>query len=170
MDLGLLLGALGIGTAVASALYSRAQALEARRQVEGLQRDAVLKGSRATSDAMLVVRMGIVNTPELMEEYLAANPEMAALYGGTDRIRAVIHLRNYLDVMQDVYFLRKEGIVAPHQWRGWVAALQPFTRMPTFRSMCEGAIQRKSLDDEFLAFLREVLDGRSPPDPIVQRA
>ncbi len=165
MDLGLLFGALGIGTAVLSAIYSRAQALEARRQVEGMRREAMLKSSRAISDAMLDMRAGLVSSPEIMREYLAANPQMAAAYGDADRIRSVIHLRNYLDVMQDVYFLRKEGIVAAYQWRGWVGALVPFARMPTFRTLCENAIARRTIDAEFAAFLRAVLEEKEPPDP-----
>ncbi len=167
MDLGLLFGALGIGTAVLSAVYARAQALEARRQVEGMRREAMLKSSRAISDAMLAMRTGLVNSPEIMREYLASNPQMAAAYGDVDRIRSVIHLRNYLDVMQDVYFLRKEGIVAAYQWRGWVGALVPFARTPTFRALCENGIARRTLDDEFAVFLRTVLDDKPPPDPFV---
>jgi hypothetical protein len=165
MDLGLLFGALGIGTAVLSAIYARAQAREARSQVEGMRREAMLKSSRSISDAMLAVRAGLVNSPEIMQEYLAANPQMVAAYGDVDRVRSVIHLRNYLDVMQDVYFLRKEGIVAAYQWRNWVGSFVPFARTPTFRALCENVIARRTLDDEFAGFLQAVLDGKPPPEP-----
>jgi len=165
MDPGLLFGAFGIGTAVLSAIYARAQAREARSQVEGMRREAMLKSSRSISDAMLAMRSGLVNSPEIMQEYLAANPQMVAAYGDVDRVRSVIHLRNYLDVMQDVYFLRKEGIVAAYQWRNWVGSFVPFARTPTFRALCENVIARRTLDDEFAGFLQAVLDGKPPPEP-----
>jgi hypothetical protein len=31
--------------------------------------------------------------------------------------------RNMLDGFQDMYFLRRDGIIAEHHWRQWTAAL-----------------------------------------------
>jgi hypothetical protein len=166
MDLGIAFGLLGIATAVFSALYARSQALEARRQAEAARLQAIVEVNRAMSEQMLVARMGLVNSPILMAEYLEANPELAAVYRDPAQAQSLVQLRNLLDSFQDMYFLRKEGIAASHQWRQWTAALVPVARMPTFRGICGNAIEREAVEKEFVEFLRLLLEGKPMPDPV----
>jgi hypothetical protein len=53
MDLGLVFGLVGFVTAVLSALYARAQAVEARRQAEAAHLAAAIELNRSMNEHML---------------------------------------------------------------------------------------------------------------------
>jgi hypothetical protein len=168
MDLGLIFGLVGFVTAVLSALYARAQAVEARRQAEAAHLAAAIELNRSMNEHMLQARMGIIRSPLLMREYVAVNPALAAIYGDQEKAEAFIHLRNFLDGFQDMYFLRKQGILLDHQWRQWKAALAPAARMPTFKVIYENAVQRQAVEPEFAAFVQPLFEGKELGDPKAQ--
>lgn len=159
MDLGLIFGLLGFVTALASALYSRVQAAETRRQ-------AAVQLNSAMGEQMLKARMGLVRQPILAREYLTANPDMAKVYPDAESLAAVVELRNVIDSFQDVWCLRREAIATDHQWREWCAALIPIARMPRFQAIFANAVERKSFDPDFAREAAALLEGRFPRDPL----
>ena len=165
MDLGFIFGFLGFATAVLSAIYSRAQAAEARRQAEAAHLEAAVELNRAMNEQMLQSRMGLVNNPMLAREYLEANPAIGAVYGDVEGLAAHIQLRNLIDSFQDIYFLRKRGIAEDHHWRQWTSALLPVSRMASFRAVFDSCVQRAAIEEEFAAFMNVLFEGKPPVDP-----
>jgi len=74
-------------------------------------------------------------------------------------------IRNMIDGLQDMYFLRKRAIVDDHHWRNWTAMFLPLAQMPLTRQIYDNAVARKAVDAEFAAFVQRVFDGRPLGDP-----
>jgi len=165
MDLGVIFGFTGFVTAVLSAIYSRTQALEARRQAEAAHASTMVELSRSLNEQMLQSRATLIANDSLVREYLDANPAIAKMCPDPSAIRAFITVRGVIDTLQDMYFLRKSGIATSHQWRHWTTPLVPVARMPTFRLVFENAERGGAIDPEFAAWSRPLLDGKALADP-----
>jgi hypothetical protein len=163
MELGVIFGFLGFVTAVLSAIYSRSQAREARRQAEAAHASAMVELSRSLNEQMLQSRATLIANDSLVREYLDANPHIAEICPDPDALRAFIAVRGVIDTLQDMYFLRKSGVASSHQWRHWTTPLVPLARMPTFRVAFENAERGAAIDPEFAAWTRPLLDGKAPP-------
>jgi hypothetical protein len=170
MDLGTIFGLLGFVTAVLSAIYSRTQAVEARRQAEAAHASMAVDLSRSLNEQMLQSREGLVTNALLAREYLEANPVIAAMCPNPAALEAFVTVRNVIDTLQDMYFLRKEGVASSHQWRHWTSPLVPIARMPTFRTAFENAARGKAIDPEFAEWIAPLLDGKVPGDPLAVAA
>src|SRR6266511_6133602 len=80
--------------------------------------------------------------------------------GGLDNFIAV---REAMDTMQDVYFLRKDGVVTDQYWHVWTNTFFRFyAKMPTFLRVFDFAAEEGLLHPEFVGFYRGTLDGGTP--------
>ncbi len=169
MDLGLVFGFLGFVTAVLSAIYSRSQALEARRQAEAAHAGTTVELSRALNEQMLQSRATLIANDSLVSEYLESNPTIAKMCPDPAALRSFMAVRGVIDTLQEMYFLRKNGVATSHQWRHWTTPLVPLARMRTFRLAFENAERGGAIDPEFAAWSRPLLEGQVPPDPYAAR-
>jgi hypothetical protein len=113
-----------------SLVYARTQALHARRQADAANLAATLEVQQAMADRMYRARLGLTSNPRIMALYLDANPEMRELYPDVASVETTVVVRNIIDALQDMYFLRKTAIVGDHFWRNWMASFGPVARMP----------------------------------------
>lgn len=90
---------------------------------------------------------------------------MGELYHDPEYLKSMMFVRNGIDGLQDIYFLRKRSLVDNHHWRNWVSAFVPVARMPIARAIFENAVARQALDPEFETFFRQLLDGQPVNDP-----
>ncbi|MEO7202638.1 MAG: hypothetical protein ABI431_07380 [Candidatus Tumulicola sp.] len=147
-----------------SLVYARTQAVHAQRQADAAQLATALELQRAMAERMYQARMDLVTSPEVAKEYVESNPHLHEIYGnGT--LAAVAIVRNAIDGLQDIYFLRKQGIVQDHQWKNWTSSFVPIARMPLTRTIYDNAVARGALDAQFAAFLLPVFDGEALGDP-----
>jgi hypothetical protein len=158
VDYGVVFGLAGLIAGLGSVVYARSSASAARRQAEESARVALVEISRDLNERVVAARGDIVGDPVLWEEFRAANPDLAQLYA---EARPTILMRNYIDLSQDVFILRKRGIVQDHHWRNWAGSLLVNSRLPTFRRVLENTSQRKLLEPDYEAFLRGLLEGRA---------
>ena len=71
-----------------------------------------------------------------------------------------------MDTMQDVYFLRKDGIVTDQYWHVWTKTFfRSYAKMPTFLAVFEFAAEEELLHPEFVAFFRPLIEGEALSDP-----
>lgn len=166
VDYGILFGSVGIVVALASATYARAQATATRRQADAEAHLARVEVSRALGDRVRHVRALLLANPDATKEYLESNPALAAAFAEAGGMNAVVLLRDLLDYMQEVFFLREERIVSDHDWRLWATSMVPFTRMPSFRRVFENARARGALEPRFVQFMDAFFAGRLPDDPL----
>jgi hypothetical protein len=166
VDWGIVFGVTGMTIGSLSLVYSRTQAVHAQRQADAAQLATALELQRAMAERIYQARMDIVTNPAVAKEYLDSNPQMRELYGDHALAGAAI-VRNAIDGLQDMYFLRKQGIVQDHQWQNWTSSFVPIARMPLTRSIYDNAFARGALDDQFAAFLLPVFDGKTLADPKV---
>ncbi|MGC1381349.1 MAG: hypothetical protein WA814_10060, partial [Candidatus Baltobacteraceae bacterium] len=125
MDLGVVFGATGMAIGMLSLVYARTQALHARRQADAAHLAATLEVQQAMADRMRQARTNLTSNPGIMAMYLEANPEMRELYPDVASVETTVVVRNIIDALQDIYFLRKAGIVGDHFWRNWMASFVP---------------------------------------------
>ena len=97
--------------------------------------------------------------------YLDANPALRELYPDPQAAESAIVMRNLIDGLQDMYFLRKRGIIGDHHWRNRMAAFAPVARIAMTRQIFENAATRDALEPEFAMFLRPIFDGQPLADP-----
>ena len=164
-DLGVVFGFLGFVTAVLSAIYSRSQALEARRQAQAAHASTMVELSRSLNEQMLQSRATLIGIDSLVREYLEANPRIAKMCPDPDAFRAFVIIRGVIDTLQEMYFLRKSGVATSHQWRHWTTPLVLIARMPTFRLAFENAEHGSAIDPEFAAWTLPLFEGKVPDDP-----
>lgn len=165
MDLGIVFGATGMMVGLLSLVYARTLAENARRQADAAQLATALELQRAMAERIYQARMDLVTNPEVAKEYVESNPHLQEIYGNHGTLAAVAIIRNAIDGLQDIYFLRKQGIVQDHQWKNWTSSFVPIARMPLTRSIYDNAVARGALDARFAALLLPVFDGETLGDP-----
>jgi hypothetical protein len=119
-DWGIVFGLTGIGVALLSLVYARTQAIHARRQADAAYVATSLQLQREMSDRINKARMELMRDPAAAKMYLAAIPELARLVPEGSGLDTIVMIRNAIDGLQDMYFLRKRSIVDGHHWRSWI--------------------------------------------------
>jgi hypothetical protein len=165
MDWGVVFGLGGMAVGFLSLVYARTQALNARRQADAAHLASTLEVQRAMADRIYRARMDLARSPEAAGLYLDANPALQAVFTDGTSLESAIVVRNLLDGLQDMYFLRKRSIVDDHHWQNWVAALGPVARMPLAQKIFDNAVERNAIDAEFATFVRPLFEGGSLLDP-----
>ena len=158
-------GLSGMAIGLVSLVYARTQAVNARRQADAAHRAATLEIQNAMVQRINDVRGQLVNSPVILKEYLDANPALREFYHDPEYLKSMMVIRNAIDGLQDIYFLRKRSLVDDHHWRSWLSAFVPIARMPLTRTIFDNAVSRQALEPEFEAFLRPLLDGERAADP-----
>jgi hypothetical protein len=164
VDWGVAFGLAGIVVGTTSLVYARTQAVNARRQADAAHLAATLETQRIMADRIYQSRMDMARNPAVMAMLVAGVPGLAEIYGPETRETALV-IRNQIDNLQDMYFLRKRGIVEDRHWANWGAGFAPLARAGFVRTIFENAAARKALDPEFVAYMRPIFDGAELPDP-----
>jgi hypothetical protein len=83
------------------------------------------------SDKLFQQRSGLVADPAVAKAYYEAVPRLSELLeeGGVG-IQGITTIRNAIDGRQDVYLLRRRGIVEEYHWRAWASAFAVLSRTP----------------------------------------
>ena len=69
---------------------------------------------------------------------------MRELYHDPEYLKSTLFVRNGIDGLQDIYFLRKRSLVDDHHWRNWISAFGPPARMALTREIFENAVSREA--------------------------
>lgn len=165
MDLGIVFGVTGMTVGLLSLVYARTQAVHAQRQADAAQLATALELQGAMAERIYQARMDLVTNPDVAKEYFESNPHVHEILGSHGTLPGLAIVRNAIDALQDIYFLRKQGIVQDHQWTNWTSSFVPIARMPLTRSVYENAVARGALDAGFATFLLPVFDGKTLGDP-----
>jgi hypothetical protein len=118
------------------------------------------------SDRIFQHRAALIRDPSVAKAYYEAIPHFAKLLDeGAVGIEGITTIRNAIDGFQDVYFLRKRGIIEEYHWRAWYSAFAVLARSPVMRIVYDAAIARSALDPEFAAYFAPLLDLQPLADP-----
>lgn len=165
IDWGVVFGLSGFAVGLGSLVYARTQAINARRQADAAHLASTLQTQQEMTDRIHRARMDLLQDPIVGKLYLDAIPQLKESLPPDTSLQAVINVRNTIDGLQDVFFLRKRAIVEDHHWRAWTAHFVPISRLPITRPIFEGAAVRGALHPEFVAFLRPIFAGEPLADP-----
>ena len=166
VDWGVIFGLTGVGVGFISLVYARTQAIHARRQADAANLGTTLQLQREMSDRIFQHRTALMRDPAIAKAYYDASPDFAKLIDeGLVGIEGITTIRNAIDGLQDMYFLRKRGIVEEYHWRHWTSAFAVLSRSPVMRIVYENAVARNAFDPEFVAYFKPLLDGRPLADP-----
>jgi hypothetical protein len=170
---GVILGGAGCVATAISAVYFRQQAAaahrqadEARRQSESATRVAMMQSNLAMYERFRETRNQFLRFPNLEREWRETQPAFSEMFDASGGIDKFVAVREAMDTLQDVYFLRKDGIVTDQYWHVWTRTFFRFyAKMPTFLKVFEFAAREGLLHGEFVTFYREIVEGRTPRDP-----
>lgn len=166
VDWGVTFGVTGFCVGLLSLVYARTQALHARRQADAANMATALQLQHEMSERIFQQRMALIRDPGVAKMYAENVPGLSeALQDGRATLESVVTIRNAIDGLQDVYFLRKRGIVEEYHWRHWASSFNVIGRIPLFRLVYENAVARNAFDPEFAAHLQPLLNGRPLTDP-----
>lgn len=170
---GVALGGVGLLASAASAVYFRSQARaahrqaeEARRQSETADRLALMQSNLDMYARFRETRNKFLHFDNLQQEWRETQPRFSEMFdtcGGLDKFVAV---REAMDTMQDVYFLRRDGCVTDQYWHVWANTFFRFyAKMPTFLKVFAFAAEEGLLHPEFVTFYRGAIEGTVLADP-----
>jgi hypothetical protein len=100
-------------------VYFRSQARAAHRQSEVADRVALMESNLQMYSRFRETRNQFLQFPTLQREWRETQPGFSEIFdasGGLDQFIAVLEA---MDGMQDVYFLRKDGVVTDQYWHVW---------------------------------------------------
>jgi hypothetical protein len=166
VDWGVVFGLTGVVVGSLSLVYARTQAIHARRHADAAHLATTLQLQREMSDRIFQHRMALIRDPLIAKKYyenIPKLPEIAREDGHT--LESLVTIRNALDGLQDMYFLRKRGIVEKYHWRHWAAVFSVAAQAPVTRLVYDNGIAHDVWEPEFVAFLRPLFDGHPLPDP-----
>lgn len=104
----------------------------------------------------------------MQKEWRETQPSFGEIFDACGGLDNFIAVREAMDTMQDVYFLRKDGVVTDQYWHVWTNTFFRFyARMPTFLRVFDFAVAEGLLHPEFADFYRVSIDGGALPDPAV---
>lgn len=166
VDVAVLLGLLGIILGGGSLIYARTQALAQHRQAEAANRLTEAEVNQGLAARVRDTRSLILTDPVLRKQYFDANPKLSQRIEEAGGIDAWVNIRNVLDHTEDIYFLRRAGIVADHVWNNWSGSVPAILQMPIAKSAYEDAAERGIYGTDFTAFLHAGREGKPLPDPI----
>jgi hypothetical protein len=157
----------------ASAMYFRSQARaahrqaeEARHQSESADRLALMHSNLEMYSRFRETRNQFLHFPNLQQEWRETQPRFSEMFDACGGLDNFIAVREAMDTMQDVYFLRKDGSVTDQYWHVWTNTFFRFyAKMPTFVKVFEFAADEGLLHPEFAAFFHPVIEGRALSDP-----
>jgi hypothetical protein len=171
--IGVVLGGGACVASAVSAVYFRNQARAAERQAE----EAVRQSENAMRIGMMEsnlemyarfrdTRNTFLRYPNLEKEWRETQPTFDAMFDACGGIENFVAVRDAMDTLQDVYFLRKDGSVTDQYWHVWTRTFYRFySKMPTFLMVFEFAAKEGLLHPEFVAFYRPMMAGRPLSDP-----
>ena len=165
IDWGVVFGLTGFAVGLGSLVYARTQAINARRQADAANLASTLQAQQEMTDRIHRARMDLMQDAIIGKMYLDAIPQLKEHLPPDASLQAVINVRNTIDGLQDVFFLRKRAIVEDHHWRAWIAHFVPISRLAITRPIFDSAVARGALHPEFAAFLRPIFDGETLADP-----
>lgn len=169
VDWGVIFGLTGVGAGVISLVYARTQAINARRQADAANLATTLQLQREMSDRIFQHRMALIRDPLIAKLYYENIPALAEITREDGQtLESLVTIRNAIDGLQDMYFLRKRGIVEKYHWRHWASAFSVVARVPAARVVYDNGIARDVWDPEFVVFLRPLFDGQPLADPKVE--
>jgi hypothetical protein len=171
--IGIGLGAAGILTSGVSLLYfreqaaaARRQAEEARRQSESATRLALMESNLHMYGRFRETRNRFLDHPNLEKEWRDSHPTFSATFDACGGLDEFVAVRDAMDTMQDVYFLRRGGSVTDHYWHVWTRTFFRFySKMPTFLLVFEFAAKEGLLHPDFVGFYRPLIQGQPLKDP-----
>jgi len=170
---GVVLGGAGCVASAASAVYFRSQARaahrqadEARRQSESSDRLSIMESNLAMYARFRETRNQFLHFPNLQKEWRETQPRFNEMFDACGGLDNFIVVREAMDTLQDVYFLRKDGVVTDQYWHVWTGTFFRFySKMPTFLKVFEFAAEEGLLHPGFVAFYRAAVEGGALSDP-----
>ena len=106
--------------------------------------------------------------PNLQREWRETQPSFDEIFDACGGLENFIAVREAMDTMQDVYFLRKDGVVTDQYWHVWTSTFFRFyAKMPTFLRVFDFAVEEGLLHPEFANVYRVSIGGGVLADPAV---
>jgi hypothetical protein len=153
LDLGVVLGAAGLAASGATVLYAHGQLKALRQQADEARRVAVLDSSREMLSRYQELRTRWLTHPQGLAGLLEVLPGLDAAIAQAGDMPMYLLFRDMLDTFQDIFFLRRAGIVSDDQWSMWRNNhMRSPVRAPGYQENFRYAAQRGLLHPDFVAF------------------
>lgn len=170
-DLGVVLGAAGLAASAATVLYAHGQLKALRQQANEARRVAVLDSNREMLQRYQDLRTRWLTHPKGLAGLLEVLPGLDAAVDRAGDMQMYLLFRDMLDTFQDIFFLRREGIISDDQWSMWTTNhMRSPVRAPGFEENFRYAAKRGLLHADFVAFYEPFFQAAAPGPPTSARA
>ena len=168
VDYGVILGLLGVASGAASLIYSRSQVVSTRRQAEEATRITTIESNREISVRLQQIRSRFFKVPDIDSELGKSQPEIMAAVDSVGGGEVYSFWRDVMDTFQDIFALRRSGIVTNEHWRLWTGSqMKIYASIPRFQIVFRVAVNELYLSPDFVRFFEPILEGRPAGDPLV---
>lgn len=172
IDLGTLMGALGLAAGIASLLYTRLQVRAERIQAAETIRVSILERNTEMIERSMEIRRRFLGIPTVQQEFLKnvikQQPlsEIVGLVTGADGIDRYLAYRDAMDLGQDAYFLRRAGIMPDEYWQVWSKVhMKIWSRFPAFETTFRSCASAGWLHPDFARFFESYFRNTGVTDP-----
>ncbi|MHB8606339.1 MAG: hypothetical protein ACYDCK_13905 [Thermoplasmatota archaeon] len=174
VDYGVVLGALGIATGLASLAYARGQTHAARAAADAAMKQAAEANRAASFDASrdmlanyLAIRNRRFTNPTSLAAIRKASPDVAALLDEVGGAEVYLLYRELADTFQSIYHMRVKGLVSDEDWYVWTEQhMGGPPLIPEFERVYRFAVKAGWMQPDFAKWYENYFgDGPSPPDP-----
>lgn len=170
---GVVLGAASLVASAACVVYFRSQARaahrqaeEASRQSENADRLALMQSNLEMYARFRDTRNQFLHFDNLQREWRETQPRFAEMFDACGGLDNFIAVREAMDTIQDVYFLRRDGVVTDQYWHVWSKTFFRFySKMPTFLKVFDFAADEGLLHPDFVSFFRSAITDGLVADP-----
>ena len=172
IDLGFVMGLLGLASGIVAILYSRTQAVAARLQAQEAAHMSTLQSSSELLERYREIRRRVFSFPAVRQEFLrnmASRPpfsELDDLWNSDDGLDHYTVYRDAMDTAQDAYFLRQRGVMSDEHWYVWTKThMSIWAQFPGFEKTFHVASQIGLIHPDFARFYEPVFHGGDLKDP-----
>lgn len=166
LDLGFVMGTLGLASGIIAILYSRLQASAARVQAQESVNMSNLQINSELLERNREIRRRVLSVPVIRDEFLklmaaqSALSELAEISRTEDGTELYIVYRDAMDAAQDAFFLRRKGVLSDQYWRIWTRGhMTIWAKYPGFEKTFRVAAQNGFIHPDFAKFYEPIFRG-----------
>jgi hypothetical protein len=165
-DATLAVAGLGLLTAIVTVIYTHINTQQTRRMMMASIQQTTLSNHAELLERSFRARAVALRNPHIREDLVARFAGMREVLAMAGDVETFIAYRDAMDAAMDLYFLRKEGVLADEYWMVWSHA-QPriYAQLQSYQAAFRFAAKAQWIHPEFVRAYEPLFSGGDFQDP-----